>query len=277
MKSQNGLEYELLDLSTDSVSPRQGDYITMYISYRKENDSVFYESVQFKNNKVDRHYLEKVEPGSFEEVLCELKRGDSANVYIQADNFFRHYIEADIPDFIEADEQLCITLRLLKVQDIHEYYYDLAEEIVLMEQKEQGVIQRFLSTQGERFKEHHGTWIYRCDSVDQSLPIIQYGDLIRVNYEARFLENNNLFYSTYRNGFADEYTYGVPGQMIEGMQLGLSGSRIGDSLIIVVPSDLGFKDQPSAGGIVPAYCPLKYTVRIEELVVPDSSVVRGEK
>lgn len=257
------MKYKLHDIGDEEFSPELGDYLSMYVTYMNSQDSIFYESAKFKYNKVDVHLLESVEEGSFEEVLMDLKLSDSAEVYINASTFFGDYVGADVPPFIDSTEELTIQLRILKIQDEATYLEELEAEKDFMEMKEFQVLNDYLDNSGIEFDTIGGVYVALLSSPQEDGVGYAYGDLITLHYEARFLENNNLFYSTYRNGYPDEYNYGVPGQLIEGVQKGLSGRNVGDSLLIVVPSSLGFGDEPSAGNMVPPYSALKYTVKVE--------------
>ena len=262
--TDGGMEYKLLDFTGEGVKPNIGEYLSLYTSYFDERDSLFYSSSTFKSNGLEYHQLIEPEPGTFQEVLSELELGDSAIVQIKTADFFKDYLNANVPDFLIDDTVVTIRLRLVNAQSQSEFQQAIAEETDWLEMKELGVIQDFKDSTSLAFSERDGVLITLIESDTTRIEKIKFGDHIKLNYQAMFLESGNIFYSTYRNGMPDEFSYGRSGQLIKGLELALGGRKYGDSIHVIVPSSKAFGGQGSAGGIVPAYTALKYTIRIEQ-------------
>lgn len=258
-----GLSYKLLDFTDEGTKPTIGQHLSLYTSYLDDSDSLFYSSTQFKTNHLEYHHLVPPEKGTFQELLSELQIGDSAVVQLRTKDFFRSYLKGNIPDFLSDDSVMTIHVRLVSSQDHSDFQLSKDAEKDWMEMKELAIIKKHLDSTELNYVDAGGVFIALIDS-DTTHPVkIKFGDIIRLNYQGRFLETNNIFYSTYRNMEPDEFSYGRSGQLIRGLEVALSGRQYGDSIQVVIPSAMAFGDQESAGGIVPAYTALKYNIRIE--------------
>lgn len=262
--TSGGINYQLLDFEESEDIPTVGDYLNLYTSYLTASDSVFYSSVDFKFNKMEFHHLQEAEEGTYEEVLSELQIGDSAVVTIKTENFFKNYLEADVPGFLANEEEIFIHVRLIKSQSYDEYIAERERENDLMELKELATIGDYLKASPLDFVEYMGVQISVIESDLDSSNMISFGDLVELHYSGEFIENGNVFYSTKRNGFPDEFSFGRQGQLVRGLEIALSGKLYNDSLEVIIPSLLAFGEKGSAGGIVPPFTALKYNIRIKK-------------
>ena len=258
-----GLDYKLLDFTGEGIKPTIGQHLSLYTCYLDDSDSLFYSSTQFKANHFEYHHLLPPEKGTFQELLAELQIGDSAVVRLRTKDFFRDYLKGNVPEFLTGDSLMTVHVRLVNAQDYSDFQLSKDAEKDWMEMKELAIIKDHLDSTELNYVDAGGVFVALIDSDTTNLNKIKFGDIIRLSYQARFLETNNLFYSTYRNMEPDEFSYGRSGQLIRGLEVALSGRQYGDSIQIIIPSTMAFGDQGSAGGIVPAYTALKYNIRIE--------------
>jgi FKBP-type peptidyl-prolyl cis-trans isomerase len=262
-----GINYKILDFEESEDIPKIGDYLSLYTSYLTKNDSAFYSSVDFKFNKMEFHHLQEAEEGTYEEVLSELQVGDSAVVTIETENFFKNYLEAEVPSFLADELEIYIHLRLIKSQSYDDYIKERENEKDLMELKELTSISNYLKVTPMEFIESSGIQISVIESDKDSTSMISFGELVELHYTGEFIENGNVFYSTARNGFPDEFSFGRQGQLIRGLEIALSGKLFNDSIEVLIPSAWAFGENGSAGGIVPPYTALKYNIRIRKPVI----------
>lgn len=87
------------------------------------------------------------------------------------------------------------------------------------------------------------------------------GSTVALSYKA-FFPGNILFDAT--DNWADtfEFEFGIPDQVISGLELALNGKRQGFEAKIIIPSHLAFGEGGSSSGIVPPFEPLKYEIKI---------------
>lgn len=261
--SSGGVKYKLLDFTAEENPIELGAYLSLYTSYFNSSDSLFYSSTIFKANHLEYHYLNTADPGTFQEVLSELHLGDSAVIYIETENFFQNYLESDVPDFLEGDSVMTVRVRVVNTQSYSDHLAQIRAQKDWMEMKEFSIIKKFLEGSQMSFSQKEGgvhVAVIETDTVRGEQ--ISFGDLIKLNYEGKFLEGKNVFYSTYRNLVPDEFSYGRQGQLIKGLEVALSGRKYGDSIEVVVPSNMAFGENGSAGGLVPGYTALHYGIRI---------------
>ncbi len=259
--TEGGIKFQLKELGDSDENPQVGQILSLRVRYFK-GDSLFYNSGEVKMNGLEFHYLDSVYPASFSEVLHHLQIGDSAETYLPADNFFENYIQAPLPNFLAENDTLCIHVRLVKAQSESEFEQERMAEADLMEMKELAAISNYLAGSAYGFTEFGGIHYRIVESSFDTNQVLKFGDQFQLQYEGRFVNGGNLFYSTYRNGFPDEFSYGQQEQLIRGLEMALSGRMYGDSLEVVIPSTLAFGQKGSAGGLVPGYTPLRYNLRI---------------
>lgn len=273
--TEGGVKYKLLDFTEDETKPEIGQYLSLHTTYYTSKDSIFHSSADFRFNNLEFHQLAQPDSGTFEEVLSELQVGDSAMVLINAESFFVDYLEAEVPHFVDGSEELKIHVRLIEAKSYDDYIADRAAESDWMEMKELADIKKYIGRSGKAYSDINGVHVAILHSDFDSTKRLSYGDLFQLNYEGSFLNNGNVFYSTYRNGFPDEFSYGRQGQLIDGLDIALSGRMYGDSLEVVIPSLMAFGEKGSAGGIVPPYSTLKYTLRISDPGDADTTSIKG--
>src|SRR5450432_508135 len=86
MKTDSGFKY-ILYTESNGPKARIGNYITMTMVYKNNNDSVLFDSRS--NGKPIRFRLEKIPfKGSFEDGLTYLSTNDSATFYVPADSLY---------------------------------------------------------------------------------------------------------------------------------------------------------------------------------------------
>jgi len=124
---------------------------------------------------------------------------------------------------------------------------------------EQAALKKYLDVNGDGLEELDG--IYRSVSGDVVGDKIQYGSEVSIHYKGKFL-GGYVFDDTYQKGITPTFTYGQEYQMIEGMQIGLSGLHEGESVKIILPSRRAFGEEGSLAGIVPPYSAVIFEVNI---------------
>lgn len=261
--SEGGVKYNLIDFTGEEIPVELGNYLSLHTSYFNSRDSLFYSSTTFKADHLEYHYLDSVELGTFQEVLLALQVGDSAVIYIETEKFFQNYLESEVPYFLLKDKTISVHVRVVRTQSYTEHIQRVNAQRDWMEMKEQSIINNYLENSQLNFQEkQEGVHVAVIETDTNGGANIHFGDFIELNYEGKFLDGDNVFYSTYRNLVPDEFSYGRQDQLIKGLEIAISGRKYGDSLQVVLPSNMAFGEKGSAGGIVPGYTALHYGIRI---------------
>jgi hypothetical protein len=127
---------------------------------------------------------------------------------------------------------------------------------------EENAIARFITYSGYSWKATPEGIYYRI--IKQSnAPSLKYNDPLKLVYKGYFL--NNVVFDNYAaiNPYF-EYCVGTQNQLIAGMEIALKYISYGTEAEFIFPSSLAFGAAGSSTGIVPAYKPLLYKVKILE-------------
>jgi hypothetical protein len=88
-----GMYYRIIELGDCSKNILSGDYLTLYLSYKTINDSVFFHGVR-------KFHLEKDELALFNKAMLKFSKGDSGAFILSVSNFFQHTLKRSIPIFL---------------------------------------------------------------------------------------------------------------------------------------------------------------------------------
>lgn len=92
-------------------------------------------------------------------------------------------------------------------------------------------------------------------------PVVQKGDLIVVQYVGKVWRNGKLFDSSWSRGSAVGFAIGT-GNVIPGWDQALVGQTVGSRVLIVIPPDLAYGDNPPPGSGIQAGDTLVFAVDI---------------
>lgn len=174
-------------------------------------------------------------------------RSDSALVYctIELDRIIRSQ------DF-EAEKSAFIAW----VNQIDSTNYDVLRENQILDEFEQ---ENGLRTQktptGLRY------FFIRKNKGEQ----VDYGKHVALSYEGQFTDGK-LFNSTQalKDG-VQEFYYGQEMQVIKGLEEGLLKMGEGDVMVLLIPSWIGFGEEGSSNGLVPAHTPVVYQIELKSV------------
>lgn len=262
--TEHGLKYKYHDINSDEVSPVRGDYLTVYMQWKTLRDSVFYDSRTISPSGEDVILLGKAKHlGGIEEGFYKLQKGDSVSFYIDPSRFYNDYLDIQkLPQFLKNEEEIIITLRLLNVESESTYIQKIEEQkefLELKELKDVGEIVKEWNIKYDSVIELNGSYLVLEEALDTSK--IRYSSIVHLNYTASFI-NGVTFYSTYKNGFPDEFQVGKEGQMVEGLSDAVSSMYYNQKARVIVPSYRGFGSEGSPGKIIPPFTPIIYDVEV---------------
>ena len=267
-ETDSGLYYKLLAIGDGKKKPAAGDYLQLFITYKTEKDSVFYDT--YSNNetgKVILPFQHSSFKGSFEEGLTKMNAGDSMSFIVNADSLFEKFFKAELPLFLTPESDVKMDVKLYKILSPKEYeeeiksYQQLADDFDIEEQRK---LKNYLDTSKTEF--------YPLNNGMYYLPIKQgvgdmaeHGNTIKIHYTGSFL-NGKQFESTYQRGQPLEVTVGTQGQIIKGLENAIILMNEGAKAKFIIPSRLAFGESGSSTGIVPPYTTVVYEVELVSLI-----------
>ncbi|MBK5284009.1 MAG: FKBP-type peptidyl-prolyl cis-trans isomerase [Bacteroidia bacterium] len=242
--------------------PHEGDYVTLNMIYKLENDSVLFDSREA--HVPMRYQLRKPSfSGAVEEGIMFLSEGDSASFFVSADSLFEKVFHKQMPDYIRKGSHLTFDIYLLKVQnaaDVESQIRKDLEEWFITERKllddyisENRVTQRPTKT---------GLYVIVTEKTKRNIPVR--GNRITVHYTGKFLNGKIFDADDSRHPYAFELG---TGKVLAGWEEAFSLLREGEKATLIIPSELGYgengKRSPTSGVyIVPPYTPLIYEVEV---------------
>ena len=202
-------------------------------------------------------YFVDLKGSFFDRAICELTEGDSVRLRIprkRINEQFKFY------KVMEADSgKVDVDLRVVRAYSKEQARKRKQKALSKREVNEQAALIKYLNEKGSDLEELMG--VYRKVGGKVLGDSIRYGSEVSIHYKGSFL-NGYVFDNTYLKGITPTFTYGEEYQMIEGMQIGLSGLHEGESVKIILPSRRAFGEEGSLAGIVPPYTAVIFDVQI---------------
>jgi FKBP-type peptidyl-prolyl cis-trans isomerase len=252
-KANSGLLYKFYE-KNEGRKAQIGDYITVQINYRSNEDSLLFE---VNGNVFPMELVKPVFAGDINEALAMMSIGDSASFIIRADSFLlKNSRVVRLPDFIDEDSRLIFDVRLLNVQSLEEL--ELEKELKRLESinRENGLIQAYLK-ENKIGVSPEPSGLYFISLLEGSGKSAARGNRVSVHYIGKFLDGK-VFDSSLKRGKPIDFDLGR-GQVIPGWEEGIAKMKKGGKAIFIIPSELGYG---SGRGEIPPYTPLLFEVEL---------------
>jgi FKBP-type peptidyl-prolyl cis-trans isomerase len=258
--TDSGIHFKLVSLGDGAAKAAVSDFITVNISYRTINDSLFFQGLR-KFQLTSPRY-----EGSVDECFMMLTLGDSATFYIPADTFFTRTLESSLPRFIKSGDFMRIDIKMIDIQN--EKQYQQEKEAFLHWIDDFGDYEKVILKQ---YMEGEKLSITPTNSGLYYIPVnksqgksVAIGDTITVHYEGRFF-NGKYFDSTKKRNEAFQFVYGQKWQVIEGLEEAIGMMKEGEKALFIIPSRLAFGEQGSSTGIIPPFTSVVFEVELLEV------------
>ncbi len=131
---------------------------------------------------------------------------------------------------------------------------------------ETDAIELFLANQNEhKFRKSGSCFLQNITSTK--------GDSVKAGREISIVYTTHLFNDTQLDSLTTmNFTFGKPGQVIDGLQYGLSQMCEGEHAKIYLPSQLAFGENGSSTGIVPRNTPVYFDVKVLDVKTSEESL-----
>jgi FKBP-type peptidyl-prolyl cis-trans isomerase len=256
-KTSDGIYYKLLTISESDKRPVPGDYITVDLTYKTINDSVFF------SGRRKFQLTPPVYPGSVEECFRMLAPEESASFILPASDFFNKTLKSPLPPFLCEADPMKIEIAMVEIQTVKEYRDEKQAFLKWIDDfgaYEKEILKQYLTKNQMNIKPAApGLYYFRLK--EGSGKKVELGDTVTVNYEGKFL-NGKFFDSTVKRKEPFSFVYGQEWQVIEGMEEAIGMMREGEKALFIMRSDLAFGETGSSTGIIPPFTSLIFEVEL---------------
>lgn len=159
------------------------------------------------------------------------------------------------PETFEDDDVVRLSIGVEKVFTTDSYRAYLQSAAQQGEMDEVEAIELFLLGEEREVERHGKLYMVRNNRTEGDL--IRDGVEVHIRYQTHLLSGVNLDSITEMI-----FPFGKPGQLIPGLQYGLSFLKEGESARILMPSFLAFGEHGSSTGIVPRNTPVFFDVEL---------------
>ncbi|MGD1846862.1 MAG: FKBP-type peptidyl-prolyl cis-trans isomerase [Salibacteraceae bacterium] len=235
-----------------------GDFLTLQLSYRTENDSVLFDS-----RKRETPFRMRVAAPDYKGDMMEgylmLSEGDSASFATSANMFWGKALKRNRPKDIRSGSYLFFEVKVLKVQTAKEVQEEAEALAKAKKASEKSDIADYLQ-QNNLEAPLRESGLFYLETQKGSGRRVYNGKVVRVHYTGRLL-NGKVFDSSYERNQPFQFTVGT-GQVIQGWDEALPLMQVGTKALLVIPSALayGAKGVPRSG--IGPYEPLIYEVEV---------------
>ena len=252
--------YSLKQFGDQGEKAFAGDFITIKLEYRTQNDSIFFSGLRKVKLNVP------TDDASVDHCFMIMGQGDSASFVVPANKFFNNTLKRSLPDFISENEIIKINVRLIEIQSGKEFLKEkkqfLSWSADLSHQENQLLLQFIEEEKPDIQAKPEG--FYMISLKNGNGRKVHKGDHIWVHYEGKFL-NGKFFDGTYRSKEPVDFIYGEQFVLISGLEHALSYMSEGEKAMIILPSGLAFGEKGDDFGIIPPYTSLIYTLDLVKI------------
>lgn len=254
---QQNVFFKLFTFGEEKQALRNGDLITIDISYSTMNDSIFFHGI--RKLKLEDTGIKN----SIYSSLIKLHKGDSASFIFRSTDFFQRNLKSDIPYYLKHQKRIKINVKVLEVQSDADYQVEKKQFLKWAEdlnKTEKALINDFLNEQRINISPTPGGMYFVLTKSGTGKNAVS-GDLVKIHYEGRFIDGR-YFDSTKKNNEPVEFILGQEFIVIKGIEEAVKMMKEGDKALIILPSDLAFGEKGAGEGIVPPFTAIIYEVEL---------------
>lgn len=272
--TESGVEVSYLRQG-EGEKPKNEQILTMHIAYADENGNDIFNSVEAGQGRpLPMQFNDSAwkTQGVLYEVIRELKKGDSVQFNIAAEELFVKTFGAQVPDSIENDSKITFRLGLANIMSEEEYR---AEDMANMEKemaKQQAEAENQIAADGETIDQYLDDNNVNAETTESGLRYVitkegkgeaaAAGKTVSVHYTGTTLEGEK-FDSSYDRNEPIEFVLGQ-GQVIPGWDEGISLLKEGAVATFYIPSSLAYGPR-GAGGVIKPNAILKFDVELVDV------------
>lgn len=245
--------YKLVSFSTQANTIEDGDLTEFRCIMLKNNrDTLFPDSARLNELFNDTITYRASSKSDLLRIIGSLQEGDSCIALFYNSANTSGLVNQQTSKVSEKDTIYCY----IKLKHVYKGKEKMAYLL------EEHAIARYITFSKQAWQATENGIFYRIITPSQHGQLV-FNDPIKLVYTGYFL-NGQIFdnYAAINPYF--EYKVGTQNQLISGMELAIKYMSYGSEAEFIFPSSLAFGKQGSSTGIVPAYKPLLYKVKILE-------------
>jgi hypothetical protein len=249
-------QHRLIELGDgEGGAAQRGDYVSALITFCSlQGDTLYHQPapVTFQLHSVN----------ALDTAFTLFNVGDSVSLIWEKQHPLKSVLNVVYP--VDTLNEIMINFRITALRTARQFYEDslyyvkdarLLEQVYLADYLRAYGLQPENSTNGIYFMPLH---------QDSTRRALQVGNTIEVGYTARFLDGR-IFDATSNWSEPFIFEYGLPLQIIDGLQSALSLMNEGDEAKIIIPSHLAFGNTGSSTGTVPPFTSVVYHLRLKKI------------
>jgi FKBP-type peptidyl-prolyl cis-trans isomerase len=172
--------------------------------------------------------------------------------------YLQHFNTDKIPFFSLNDSVVKIYFKLKQVLTLEEFN----DRKINLASNESKQIESYFKTIQDYELSIDSLGFYWIEKPNSSnMPEVKQKSVVKLSYEGSFL-NGRIFEKSPDNF---ELIYGIPDQIIKGLNYVIKKLKKGQNAKIILPSRLAFGENGSSNGIIAPYTPLIYKVNIIDI------------
>ncbi len=260
----------------EGEKPKEAQILTMHIAYSDENGNDIFNSVEAgKGRALPMQYNDSAwkSQGVLYEVIKELKKGDSVQFQVTAEELYVKTFGAQVPDSIKADSKITFRLGMVNLMSEEDYR---AEDMAFMEKEMEKqraaaenqivadgkTIDQFLSDQNIENAQTTESGLRYVITKEGKGETAAPGQTVSVHYTGTTLEGEK-FDSSHDRNEPISFVLGQ-GQVIPGWDEGISLLNKGAKATLYIPSSLAYGPR-GAGGVIKPNAILKFDVELVDV------------
>ncbi len=252
IKISEHAQLKIISFNATSNNIEDGDLLEFRcISLKNNADTLIADSTKLNELFNDTITYNSSNKSDLIKVLSKLQEGDSCLALFYGNTKANDRISK--LNQLSQQDTVCTYIKLKRI-------YKGKEKLAY--QLEENAIARYITFSKNEWNATENGIFYRIikSSVHEKLV---YNDPIKIVYKGYFL-NTQVFDNYAEINPYFEHRVGTQNQLIRGMEIAIKYMSYGSEAEFIFPSSLAFGKQGSSTGIVPAYKPVLYKVKILE-------------
>ena len=249
-KSETGLYYKLFKVSTDTVKPKIGDWVSLSMRY-KYKDSTLFESAKAMGSPVRFQLPPSDFKGDIYEGISMMSAGDSATFIVNADSLFmKTFRQKTRPEFVDSNSVIYFYITLLSS--------DSPQSLM---KKEEDSLKKYVADK-KITVQPEPSGLYYIETLAGKGASVDTGTWVTMHFKVMMPDGKQIF-SSYDKGEPMKFEYGKRFDT-PGFEEGIGKMKKGGKATLIVPSKIAF-GEAGRGAMVPPYATVIYEVELVDL------------
>jgi FKBP-type peptidyl-prolyl cis-trans isomerase FkpA len=251
--TENGVDYKILNHEDDSRMVASGDILLLNLRISTENsDSVILET--YSNNTP--RYIPADEP-VLKEVFASLSKGDSAEIWVNADTLFQKSFGSEKPANMVAGERIKFTVTVVDMFSQQEMQQKQMQQMNEFMQKDSVALIEFLAAK-ENVQTTPSGLHYIVKSKTSGKQAAK-GNKVSMMYRGTLLNGEEFDGNMDGSNPPLDFTLGL-GQVIPGWDEGVALMKEGEEYTFIIPWKLAYGER--GAGPIPPFSSLVFDVKL---------------